>query len=404
MQLQFNAVSETGLPGRKWKNLFNVYWPAYRAWLSANGFDYGADLDTSRAALEKYMPEMVPVYDRFRKLVGADTVAARFLSGYKPPAYISACSQAVLSEDEIQLVRNYDCHPDLMEGTLLMSSWHGKRVIATSESLIGAVDGMNEDGLAVSLTFGGRKIVGEGFGIPLILRYVLEFCSNVEEGVAALLRIPSHMSYNVTLIDRSGVFKTVLLGPDRTPVVTDAAFTTNHQLKVDWPENAVFNKTIERSAYLERLLSKKSINGKTLAKAFQKPPLYSSRFNEGFGTLYTAVYRPAEGVVQMRWAKEEMHQSFKSFTEGHKYIRFDSIPTEPAITDNHDLIRGELAGTFPKKAVLQGTSPVKMPEAVAEAAIQSNARIVQPKDQVNDITGPDIVENRPIITGELPAG
>ena len=40
---------------------------------------------------------------------------------------------------------------------------------------------MNDDGLAVSLTFGGRRVLGDGFGIPIVLRYLLETCGTVEE-------------------------------------------------------------------------------------------------------------------------------------------------------------------------------------------------------------------------------
>ena len=55
-------------------------------------------------------------------------------------------------------------------------------MLGTSDLLWGLLDGMNEDGLAVSLTFGGRQDVGDGFGIPLVLRYVLETCATVEAG------------------------------------------------------------------------------------------------------------------------------------------------------------------------------------------------------------------------------
>ena len=255
MQLHFNTISEPGKPGKKWQKLFNTYWPAYQAWYNSKGASYTPDLETSQAALKKFMPKMWPTYQQLCKLAKADDVAARFLTGFQPPAYISGCSQAVLTGKEIQLVRNYDYHPDLMEGTQLLSAWNGKKIIATSDCLIGVVDGMNDDGLAISLTFGGRKEVGVGFGIPFILRYVLEFCSNVEEAVDTLVKIPSHMSYNVTVVDKTGTYKTVQLSPDNEPVITDAAFTTNHQGTVDWPENAAFNKTLERSAFLEKMLS-----------------------------------------------------------------------------------------------------------------------------------------------------
>ena len=330
MQLHFSSISEPTQPGPKWQKLFHTYWAAYHAWLNSKGVTHTPDLQTSQAALKYYMPEMLPTYERLCQLVNADEVAARFLTGFQPPAYISACSQAVRTADNIQLVRNYDYHPDLIEGTLLLSAWNGKKVIANSDCLIGAVDGMNEDGLVISLTFGGRKAVGSGFGIPFILRYVLEFCSGVEEAVEALIRIPSHMSYNVTVIDKSGAFKTVMLAPDRAPVVTDAAFTTNHQGVVDWPENAQFNRTIERSDFLENRLAQ-NISTDDLADAFLQTPLYSKRFTEGFGTLYTAVYRPTEGSVQLRWPNENMRQTFAGFQEEYKLIKFNQpiapIPT-----------------------------------------------------------------------------
>lgn len=329
MQLHFNAISEPGLPGKKWQKLYNTHWAAYKAWFNSKGAANVPDLRTSQGALKRYMPEMWPTYKRLCKLAKADDVAARFLTGFQPPAYISACSQAVLTGKEIQLVRNYDYHPDLMEGTQLLSAWNGKKVIATSDCLIGAVDGMNEDGLSVSLTFGGRKAVGFGFGIPFILRYVLEFCSNVEEAVKALTRIPSHMSYNITVVDKTGAFNTVRLAPDRKPVVTDAAFATNHQGIVDWPENAAFNKTVERSAYIEKMLSKKDITADAISDAFLEKPLYNTLFKKGFGTLFTAVYRPAEGTVETRWPNVRLKQTFEDFREEYRLISYRQPAAAP---------------------------------------------------------------------------
>lgn len=331
MQLHFNSISEPALPGPKWQRLFHAYWPAYLAWLNSKRVTTTPDLKTAQAALKYYMPEMLPTYERLCQLANADEVAAHFLTGFQPPAYVSACSQAVRTKDNIQLVRNYDFHPDLSEGTLLMSAWNGKKVIANSDCLIGAVDGMNEDGLVISLTFGGRKEVGKGFGIPFILRYVLEFCSGVDEAVEALVRIPSHMSYNVTVIDKSGAFKTVILAPDRAPRVTDAAFATNHQGQVEWPENAQFNQTVERSDFLENMLAQ-NVSADHLADAFLQMPLYHTRFTVGMGTLYTAVYRPEEGSVQLRWPNANMLQTFTNFKEEYKLIKFNE-PAIPVVLD-----------------------------------------------------------------------
>ena len=59
-----------------------------------------------------------------------------------------------------------------------------------SDCLWGLLDGMNDAGLAVSLTFGGRRVLGDGFGIPIVVRYLLETCDDVAEAREALARLP----------------------------------------------------------------------------------------------------------------------------------------------------------------------------------------------------------------------
>ena len=71
------------------------------------------------------------------------------------------------------LIRNYDYSPKLLEGTWFASRLNGKRVLGVVDCLWGVLDGINDEGLAVSLSFGGRTTSGKGFGIPLVLRYIL---------------------------------------------------------------------------------------------------------------------------------------------------------------------------------------------------------------------------------------
>ena len=61
------------------------------------------------------------------------------------------------------------------------------------DCLWGLLDGVNDAGIAVSLTFGGRPNVGTGFGIPIVLRYVLQASESIDAAVDALTRIPVHM-------------------------------------------------------------------------------------------------------------------------------------------------------------------------------------------------------------------
>ncbi|SDG56697.1 C45 family autoproteolytic acyltransferase/hydolase [Psychroflexus sediminis] len=322
MQINFKTISEPGLPGSKWQNLFFTHWEAYEKWLIENEKDVPtADLETSQLALKTYMPELWPTYERLCHLVDANALGAKFLTGYQPPFYVSGCSNAILEGDDFQLVRNYDHHPDLFEGVQILTRWNQKKVIATSDCLIGVLDGINEDGLVVSLTFGGRKITGQGFGIPFILRYILEFCSNVDEAVEALIRIPSHMAYNVSVADESGSYKTIRVAPGEKAVITNSAYTTNHQKKVDWPENARFNKTVERSLFLSHLLEEDGLSSEELVSAFLRKPLYNDLFKEGFGTLFTASYYPKSGRVELHWPNKKISQSFDDFQEREENIQ-----------------------------------------------------------------------------------
>jgi len=317
LNISFKTIAEQTKAGAKWQQLFHASWPAYRSWLNASEFGQHLSLADRESALRKYMPKMWETYEHLCSLVHTHDkeLAKSFLTGFCPPAYLGACAQAVIRKEEIQLVRNYDYHPNLLEGTFLLSNWNGQKVIVNSDCLIGALDGMNESGLCVSLTFGGRKQVGLGFGIPFILRYILEFCTTTKEAITELKRIPSHMSYNVTVVDKTGEHKTILLAPDRLPVVTTAAFATNHQTKVSWPENAAFNQTIKRANFIKSLLHSKDISGAQLTTAFLHPPLYNTTFKEGFGTLYTAVYKPESLSVQILWPQKTILRTFDYFVE-----------------------------------------------------------------------------------------
>ncbi len=335
MDLDLHSFSEKK-PGKKWKKLFQTHWPAYRAWFLSTENAQRPDLKTCRARLKEYMPEFYPTYMQLCKLAGPDPMAHRFLTGYQPPTYISGCAQ-VVHEEEAQLVRNYDFDPDLSEGTVLLSKWNERSVMGMGDCLIGIVDGMNSDGLVVSLTFGGRKVVGDGFGIPFILRYVLEFCGTLDEAEAALKRIPSHMSYNIMLMDSAGKHRLIQIAPDRSPRITDLSASTNHQDKVDWPEHAAFTKTIERELYLHEMLTQGELTGNQIADEFLKAPLFNRKYSLGFGTIYTAVYRPKEGALVLRWPGIKLRQTFEEFQEGITSIIYsETLPlsTKPQLSES----------------------------------------------------------------------
>jgi hypothetical protein len=97
----------------------------------------------------------------------------RVLHG-NPPPFLTGCSQAAVLPGGPALIRNYDWDYRLFDAVVAKTAYTGRRVLGMLDCLWGLLDGANDSGLAVSLTFGGRPQVGEGFGIPLVIRYVLE--------------------------------------------------------------------------------------------------------------------------------------------------------------------------------------------------------------------------------------
>ena len=319
--LSFQAVAEP-TAGDRWRALFEYHWPAYQRWFLSEGIEARQTYLAGLRAMQRYMPELVPTYERLVELAGGGDLVARFLSYYCPPAYLSGCSQAVWPGDEPLLVRNYDYPPTLSDGVILGSRWNGRNVLGMTDGLFGLVDGMNGDGLAVSLTFGGRTIVGDGFGVPIIIRYLLEFCSNTPQAEKALKRIPCHMAYNVTVVDRAGRHLTAHLSPDREVVITDSRVATNHQKQVEWHRHARATATVERERYLLQRLTLHKEPAERFIGAFERPPLYSTAYDRGFGTLYTAAYWPARGQAEYRWPGQVWKHQVDAPDENVRHIRY----------------------------------------------------------------------------------
>jgi predicted choloylglycine hydrolase len=315
-ELELEAVEEL-LPGAAWRERFEAMWPTYQAWYLAEGDAARPSYAACRRALEQHMPELMPVYERLVELAGGGDLAARLLSLYRPPGFIVGCSQGAWARGEPLLVRNYDYPADRLEGIVTLTRWGERRVIGMSDCLWGLLDGMNDRGLAVSLTFGGRPDVGDGFAIPLVVRYLLETCDDVPAARDAIARIPVHAPQNLTLLDRNGAYVTVYVGPGREPEFVDTAATTNHQGEVEWPEYAEAIRSVERERCVLELLSEDRAR---FEDAFLEPPLHSTAHERGFGTLYTAVYEPGAGRVRYRWPGLTWEQSFERFEPGKRTV------------------------------------------------------------------------------------
>jgi predicted choloylglycine hydrolase len=284
-------------------------WPAFRRWWRA-GANTRPTAAQAQARLEEHMPELVPTWQRLAAMLDDEPDAAAALTLWNPPPFLTGCSQAAVLPGGPALVRNYDWDYRLFDAVVARTAYGGRPVLGMLDCLWGLLDGINDAGLAVSLTFGGRPQVGEGFGIPLVIRYVLQTCVTTEDAMRALRRIPVHMSYNVTALDRDGRRATVYLAPDRPAHVTSLAVATNHQGTVEWPPYAAAIRTVERHQRLTELVTV-GTDVPGVVAACLRPPLYATRFGAGFGTLYTAEYRPAEGIARYHWPQRIWEHSLR---------------------------------------------------------------------------------------------
>ncbi|WBP90627.1 C45 family autoproteolytic acyltransferase/hydolase [Kitasatospora cathayae] len=262
--------------------------------------------DRVRALFRAHMPELVPVLDRLAGQLDRPE-AETFLTHAALRPFSPACTQIGTNGT---LLRNYDFPPDQCEGTVV-SSCFLRPVIGMQDILWGLLDGMNDAGLAVSVTYGGRSVHGPGFAILIVVRYLLETCDTVDEAVGRLRSLPVAVPQNLTLVDPAKAV-TVFVGPDMSPTVAPDACAANHQhLPVtDEQERALRTQ--------ERLLAIRTAGADVAAML--KPPLYRSVDEQGWGTLYTARYQPVEGRVTYYWPGESWQQSFDDFAPGSRTV------------------------------------------------------------------------------------
>lgn len=318
--LHFRAISEAR-PGPKFRALFRELWPHYQSWYTSEGETSRPTYLSCQTALRQRLPTFEPVWRELCEAVDAKDLEARFLSLYRPPPYLTGCSQAVWMDDEPVLIRNYDYAISLCEAIVLHTEWR-RPVIALTDCLVGALDGMNDAGLCVSLSFGGRRVVGDGFGAPLLVRAMLEECATTADAKQFLKRVRPHMAYSFLIVDRAGDFTTAFVRPDRPPTFRHVPVSTNHQERIEWRRHAAATATLEREQYLLSRLSDAEETVSGFIGSFLAPPVHSTEHARGFGTLYTAVYYPARGKAELRWPGKVWRFSLDSFVEETRTIEY----------------------------------------------------------------------------------
>ena len=269
------------------------------------------------------------------------------------------------------------------------------------------LDGVNAHGLAVSLAYGGRHPVGDGFAITVVLRYILEFCSEVAEAVEVLRRVPIHVGYNVALLDRQGRHATVFVAPDRPARVEPWLVSANRQAQDPRPDDPSVQDRPCARRWFRPGCPTRACTLQQVIETFLAEPVWRDPARHGWGTLYTACYLPAE-ALSLRWRGSEWHQTVDRFERaadggvrrsaasgaGSRIERGDGASGNPPSRGKLRLpsIRGK--GAF-ERASVDPRHPHARCAGMANAAVRSGAAVETTEQRWPGFFGASLAEVDP---------
>lgn len=178
------------------------------------------------------------------------------------PVEIRGCTAFAYTDGKYTIYgRNNDLPPYLRDGSKseIYSPSGANKFNLTTSSFINGEEGLNEHGLAVSMTFVNTKLeeIKAGFNSCFIVRYLLEKAKSVDHAIMLLNELPVASNCNILLADKSGKMVvaecTPLLKQLRTPVVTPYGkiictvnnFTSENMQQYDYSDGNVYN-SVER--------------------------------------------------------------------------------------------------------------------------------------------------------------
>ncbi len=290
--------------------LSGTYWEmgtAYGGELKRRGYMFPNFTEEHRrvsAASEKIVrrvfPEILEEVKGIGEASGLDygDLCARLLThplAGKPPG----CTIfAVRDGCDVWVGRNYDWFYEIAPyvGSYFTIPERGYKSVGQSDMFLGREDGVNEKGLAVAMA-GITSHFTPGVMFWVAVRYLLDKCATVEEGVEWLLGIPHHCTIAILLADKGGDMAVVEASPMKTRVRRPEGnfiASTNHLNHPDMLDINMFEPSDSRRRY-DAVVNDLSRGGKIDEKRLigvlsDHSGLVCSHIDEiGLGTLWSTV-------------------------------------------------------------------------------------------------------------------
>lgn len=160
------------------------------------------------------------------------------------------CSSFAFKTDEdIILTKNSDFLKDIEDycDSIYYKLDDSYSFIGNTTAFIEIEDGINEKGLAAALTFVYPTIIDYGFNAGMIIRYILEKCSAVDEALEFLKNIPISSAQNIVLADKNGDIALIECNCRNIEIIkNDYVFISNHFISKSMKE---YNTDIEDDIY-----------------------------------------------------------------------------------------------------------------------------------------------------------
>ena len=292
-------------------------------------------------SLQAYYEEFCPgVTDEILGLAdGLETIPEKiplWSSSIRAPGE-SHCSQLLVlpsatADKHCYLGRSYEWIHTEEDLVLCTTHVNGRaKHIGFTSLLSGRQEGMNEHGLAISMTGGGipnTHCTHKGLIFWIAIRSVLDWCRSLDQALDRLYEIPLSGYFNLILADKRNhaalvEFADGKMGVKRTTTEgqNPFLFSTNHFTLPETEScnkmNVILRHSKHRSSIIQSMLQKKAPQVKkddirNLLSSHHPDGLCNHFYNDYFGTTWSMIFDITEGSVDVSFSAPT-HNEYKTF-------------------------------------------------------------------------------------------
>ncbi|MHA2105832.1 MAG: C45 family autoproteolytic acyltransferase/hydrolase [Candidatus Hodarchaeales archaeon] len=233
---------------------------------------------------------------------------------------------AVTDAEQTFIGRNYDMFYFLSDFTesYFTKPRNSYKSVGQSDIFVGREDGINEHGFAVAMS-GITAHFEPGFPFWITIRYLLDKCRSVQEGIKFLEEIKHHCTINILLTDSKGNMAVVEIAPNRQRIRKPSngyISSTNHFNDRDMQKIEMFEPSDSKIRYNYILDALKDRNGQLNEKIIMRilsghNGLVCSHLEEmQLGTLWSVVYNVSTNQI---W-RADGHPCSNVFKEDKRLI------------------------------------------------------------------------------------